>query len=195
MSSLEFYSKYKTSYRPIVNPVFSKGNWWRIALIAAVAILIGPLILYKNERTVTFSINQYLQLSEYFVIIVVPFVSFLIWANLRELTKRRRGYVLVGKFEVINKRSAFGFHFLHLTPGNNNQVRVKRVLFEKTNPGDFILIRRDAFGSIEEITRINNVSGRLAKIGGKRVYKSGDARSFHLNHEDDDHENEQKFDL
>jgi hypothetical protein len=172
MKHLEFYNKYKTSYPPIVNPLFYKGNWWRIILITLIASLVGPLILYKHQRPVSFSRDYYLRLIEYCFVTVVPFVAFLVWVNWRALTKRKRGYGWVGKFEVINKRSTFGFHFLDLAPGVNNQVKVKRGLFEKTYLGDFVLIRRDIFGVIEEISKINNVSGRLAKVRARRFPSS-----------------------
>jgi hypothetical protein len=168
MKQLEFYSKYKTSYPPTVNPLFSKGNWWRIALITVIAALIGPLIFYKHQTSVSFSLDYYIRLIEYFFVTVTPFVAFLIWANWRAATMRKRGYGWVGKFEVINKRSTFPFHYFLLAPGNNNQIRVSRTLFEKISLGDFILIRRDVFGVIEKISKINNVSGRLARVGPRR---------------------------
>jgi hypothetical protein len=177
MKRFEFYTKNKTNYPPIVNPIFSKKNWWRIIFISGIAILIGPLILYKHQRSIPFSFSHYLRLTEFFLIIIVPFIAFLIWTNWRELTKRSEGYNWVGKFEVINKRSTFAFHYFILDPGINNQLKVDKELFDKTRIGDFILIRRDIFGRIEKIDRINNFSNRLGKTGARGVQTSKQFRT------------------
>lgn len=164
MKHHEFYVKYKMNNPPITNSIFSKRNWWRIVLITVAAVLIEPLvIMYKHQRSVPFSLDYYLELAEYFLLIVVPFVAFLFWANWRESTKRRRGYGWVGKFEVIKKRSLFAFHYLFLAPGSKNKIKVNQHLFERTRVGDFVEIRRDALGGIEAVSRINNFSGRLAR--------------------------------
>ncbi len=176
MKHPEFYNRYKTNYPPMVSPLFSKRNWWRIGLITMVAILIGPLVMYKNQRSVPFSFDYYLRLTENFIMIIVPFVVFLFWINWRESIKRSRGYAWLGKFEVVNKRSTFVFCYFLLTPGDSNKLRVSRNLFEKTRVGDFILIRRDALGNIEEISKVNSFSNRIAKVGTshfpKRTSKS-----------------------
>lgn len=163
MKDFEFYSKYKTSYPPIVNPIFSKGNWWRIVLVTVVAVLIGPLMMYKHQKQVVFSFDYYFRLLGYSLLVFVPFISFLIVANRRALAKRSKGYGWVGKFEVINKHSSFGFHYLLLAPGNHHQIKVDGNLFEKISPGDFVRVRRDALGAIVDISKIKNLSGRLAK--------------------------------
>ena len=171
MKHLEFYSKYKTTYPPIVNPLFSKRNWWYVALIVIAAILIEPLLfMSKYHRSAPFSFSYYVELIGYFFLIAFPFIALLIWVNRRESTKRSRGYGWVGKFEVIKKSSLFLFRYLLLTPGNGNKIRVSRNLFDSTRVGDFILIRRDAFGSVEEISRTKNFSSRLAK----RLSKPGE---------------------
>ena len=167
MKHLEFYRKYKTSYTPILNPLFSKRNWWRISLISFAAMLVGPLILYKNQRSIPLSFGHYLLLMRYFLIIVLPLLSFLIWANWRESLKRTRGYKWIGKFEVINKQTSLAFRYLLLSPGNGNRIKVDRDLFERTRAGDFIVIRRDALGNIEEINKVNNFPKRLARSGTK----------------------------
>ena len=162
MKHPEFYVKYKTNYPPLVNPIFSKRNWWRIVLITVVAILIEPLVMYKNQRFIPISFEYYLQLIAYFIIIAVPFVTFLLWVNWRELIKRKKGYGWVGKFEVIGKRSSFLFCYLLLRPDSNHKLRVDRNFFQKTRIGDFIQVKRDVFENIEEISRIKNISNRLA---------------------------------
>jgi hypothetical protein len=125
----EFYIKYKTSNLPIANSIFSKKNSWRIILITVAAVLIEPLvIIYKHQRLGTFSFHYYVQLTEYFLLVVVPFVAFLFWVNWRELTKRKNGYGWVGKFEVISKRSLFVFHYLLLKPGVNNKVKLDQII-------------------------------------------------------------------
>jgi len=180
MKHQEYYSKYKTNYPPVENPIFSKRTWWHSALIIVAAVLIEPLILYKNQRSVPFSLHYYLQVTGYCLAIAVPFVALLLWLNWRESTKRRRGYVWLGKFEVVDKRASFLLHFLLLTPGSANKIRVDRGLFEKTRVGDFMLIRRDAMGKIEDIRRISNFSNRLAKTGLKqfRDRKHGRSKRF-----------------
>ena len=166
MKHHEFYTKYKTNYRPIINPVFSKRNWWQGALITCVAVLFGPLILYKYQRSISLSFDNYLQLIEYCVLLVVPFAAILFWVNWRESTKQKRGYVWLGKFEVIHKRSLLALCYLQLTPGNI-KIHVSRNLFEKISVGNFILIRRNSLGTIEEIKKIVNLSNSLSKAKGK----------------------------
>lgn len=170
MKQYEFYTKYKTHYRPIINPVFSKRNWWQGVLITVVAVLIGPLILYKYQRSISFSLTYYVQLIEYCVLMVVPFVAILFWVNWRESTKKKRGYVWVGKFEVIHKQSLLTVFYLQLNPGNI-KIRVSRSIFEKINVGNRILIRRNSLGRIEEIKRINKLSDRISRSHGKRPFK------------------------
>jgi hypothetical protein len=180
MKHLEFYIKYKTGYPPIVNTIFSKRNWWRIALITVLAILIEPLvIMYKHQRSVPISLDYYMELTAYFLFIVIPFVGLLFWLNRRERTKQKRGYGWVGKFEVIEKQSLVLIHYLLLAPGTKNKVKVNWNLFEKTRVGDFILIRRDALGGIDEIIKVNNFSSRLSKIGTRRSSKSTEPYSIH----------------
>ncbi len=174
MKNLEFYSKYKTSYPPLVSPFFSKENWWRIGLITLVAVLIEPLIMYKHQRSVPLSFDYYLRLVGYFVAIVVPFVLFLLWINWRESLKRSRGYGWVGKFEVIDKQSSFVFCYLLLSPGIKNTLKVNRAVFHKIRIGDVVQIRRDALGSLEEISRVNNFSSRVAKAATKRNSKTAE---------------------
>jgi hypothetical protein len=164
MKHLEFYNKYKTTYTPIVNPIFSKRNWWYIVVITVAAVLIEPLLfMSKYKRSVPFSFSYYVELIEYFFLIAIPFIALLIWINMRESTKRSRGYGWVGKFEVIKKKSLFLFRYLLLAPGNGNKIRVSRNLFDKTRVGDFILVRRDALGGVEEVSKTKNFSGRLAR--------------------------------
>ena len=67
----------------------------------------------------------------------------------------------MGKFEVINKKSWFVFHYLQLAPGNS-KLKVERDLFEKIRVGNIILIRRDALGKIEEVRKVKNLSNRVA---------------------------------
>lgn len=132
-------------------------------MITVAAVLIEPLvIMHKHQRSFPFSFNDYFELAVYFLLIVVPFVAFLFWVNWRETTKRRRGYGWVGKFEVIRKRSLFVFHYLLLSPGSNNKIKVNQQLFERTRVGDFVEVRRDVFGGIETVNRISNFSSRLA---------------------------------
>jgi hypothetical protein len=162
MKYQEFYVKYKTSNPQATISLFSKRNWWRIVLITIAAVLIEPLvIMHKHQRSFPFSLNDYLELAAYFLLIVVPFVAFLFWVNWRETTKRKRGYGWVGKFEVIKKRSLFVFHYLLLAPGSKNRIKVNQHLFNRTRVGDFVEIRRDLFGGVEAVNKINNFSSRL----------------------------------
>jgi hypothetical protein len=131
MKHPELYSKYKTNYPPLVNPLFSRRNWWRIGLITVLVVLIGPLIIYKHQRSVPFTFDYYLKLIGYFSIIVVPFVGFLFFVNWQESRKRSRGYGWVGKFEVIKKQSSFLFCYLLLAPGDSNKLMVNRACLRK----------------------------------------------------------------
>jgi len=172
MKHQEFYVKYKTNYEPLKNPLFTKRKWWRVIVIIVFAVLIGPLILYKHQRSHSFTFDYYLKLAKIFLVIIVPIMSFLLWANWRELAKRSKGYGWVGKFKIVGKRSAFAFRYFLLEPGNGNRLAVDRRLFNQVRLGDFILIRRDPFGKIEEINKVSNVSGRLSKGRHKRFPKS-----------------------
>jgi len=51
---------------------------------------------------------------------------------------------------------------LLLRPDSNHKLRVDRNFFQKTRIGDFIQVKRDVFENIEEISRIKNISNRLA---------------------------------
>ncbi len=165
MKHIEFYTKYKTNYPPLVSPLFSKRNWWRTVLVMIAAVLIGPLIIYKRQRAVHFTFDYYWELVEYFLFITIPFITFLIWTNWRESIKRERGYGWFGKFKVIQKRSSLGFHYLMLAPGDRNKIRVNGTLFEKINVGNFILIRRNSLGGVEDVSKVNNLHTRLNKTG------------------------------
>jgi hypothetical protein len=176
MKHHEFYIKYKINNPPILNSVFTKRNWWLIVLITVATVLIEPMaIMYRHKKPIPFSFSYYLQLTEYLAFFVIPFVAILFWANWRELTKRSRGYCWVGKFEVVAKRTSFGFHYLLLEPGSSNRVRVNQALFEKIRIGNLIQIRRDALGSIEEVSRVSSFSRRLARARAKKSLKSHDA--------------------
>jgi len=163
MKRYEYYSKYKVNYPPTINPVFYKKNYWQIVWQTLVAVLVEPLIMYKYQRSVAFSFNNYLRLMEYCFLIAVPFIAFFVWLNWRESVKRSRGYGWLGKFEVIKKKSWFVFHYLQLAPGDS-KLKVEGDLFEKIRVGNIILIRRDALGKIEEVRKVNNLSNRL--VGG-----------------------------
>lgn len=163
MRHQEHYKKYKVKYPTLVNPMFSRKNWWRIILITAAAVLVEPLLMYRHNRSIPFSTTYYLQTIKYLSIFVFPFCGFLFWVNWRELLKRERGYGWVGKFEVVAKGSSFPFRYLLLSPGDNNKLKVDRELFEKVREGDFILIRRDALGNLEEASKVKDISNRLAK--------------------------------
>ncbi|MBS1508376.1 MAG: hypothetical protein JSS79_17175 [Bacteroidetes bacterium] len=164
----EFYTKSKTNYPTLVNPIFSKRNWWQVVLITAFAVLVEPLVLYRQQRLNSFSLDYYLKIAEYFLIILVPFVAFLMWTNWRESVKRSKGYCWMGKFEVVTKETTLVGNYIILSP-SLDKMRVDRKLFEKIREGDFIQVRRDVFGQLEEIKRVNSFSSRLAKIRNRRV--------------------------
>ena len=136
MKHQKFYRKYKAKYPPIVNPIFSRENWWRIVLITIVAILVEPLLMYRHNRSIPFSVTYYLQTIKYLLLFVVPLGVFLFWANWRERIKRSRGYGWVGKFEIIAKGSSFPFCYILLSPGERNKLKVDRDLFEKVREGE-----------------------------------------------------------
>ncbi len=156
MKHQEFYKKYKMSYPPMISP-------WSIVLIMAVAAVVVPLFMYRNVRTLSFSLSEYLKQVEYFLFIGVPFGFFLFWVNWREAAKRKKRYCWMGKFEVTSKTSSLLFCYLSLVPGKENKLRVDRRLFNKTNIGDYIIIRRDAFGKVDEVKRVNDVLNRLTR--------------------------------
>jgi hypothetical protein len=103
------------------------------------------------------------------VVIIVPFVSFLLWTNWRESIVQKKGYGWVGKFEVIGKQSKFAFKFLLLSPGKRNRMKVSLDMFERTRVGEFILIYRDSLGRIEKVNKVKDLSSRLSRIESKRL--------------------------
>jgi hypothetical protein len=175
MKQLELYTKYKTNYIALVNPIFSKKNWWYVVLMAVLVVLIEPIIMYGRYRSFPLSIDKYLQVITYLSLLMVPFVTFLFWVNWRETVKQRRGYGWTGNFEVTSKQlSFFSFCFLFLEPGDNHKVKVDRKLFDKIRIGDFVQVRRDAFGSVEEVAKIKNFSNHIIKARTKRAALSKD---------------------
>jgi hypothetical protein len=163
MKNYEFYTKYKISNRLTINRIFYKRSWWQIIIPTVSAILIGPLIIYKYQRSVLFSLNYYFRLLEYCFLIITPFILAFLWLSWRELVKQSSGYGWVGTFEVLGKQSSFIFCYLLLKPGKS-KLKVERSFFEKARVGDLILIRRDALGSIEEIKKVHGFSRRLSKM-------------------------------
>jgi hypothetical protein len=163
MKHEEFYSKYKASGTPAVDLIFIKRNRWHIVLITIVVVLIGPLIMYRHYRGVPFSLDYYLRVIGYLLCIYVPLIAFLFWSSHQESIKRKRGYSWVGKFEVMAKQTSFVFCYFVLAPGSDHKIKVSRSLFDKIRVGDFIMIRRDALGKIEEVSRVNNLSARLSR--------------------------------
>lgn len=168
MKNEEFYVKNKIKYRPLINPVFDKRNRWQTVLITLAVALVEPLLMYKRLKVATFSLEYYLQLFEYCLLIIVPFVLFLFWLNRREELKLKRGYDWVGKFEVIRKQVALVFCYLHVRPGNS-KLRVERTLFDSVRTGDYIMIRRDALGGVEEIKKVNNFPSRLTRSSNREL--------------------------
>jgi hypothetical protein len=164
----EVYTKYKISYPALVNPIFSKKNWWQVVLITAFAVLVEPLVLYRQQRLVSFSLDYYLRIAQYFLMMVTPFVAFLIWTNWRESVKRSKGYCWIGKFEIVLKASSLVSNYVVVYPGED-RLRVDRKLFDKIREGDFILVRRDVFGKIEEVKKVSNLSTRMARLRSRRV--------------------------
>jgi hypothetical protein len=171
MKELEFYTKYKTTYTALVNPIFSKNNWGYVVLMAVVAVLIEPLIMYGRYRSFPFSFENYLQVITYLSFVMVPFVAFLFWVNWREAIKQSRGYGWMGTFEVTKKRLTFSRCYLFLAPGNNHKVKVDRKLFDKIRVGDFVEIRRDALGGLEAVDKVRNFSNHISKARNKRAGK------------------------
>jgi len=156
MKHQKFYRKFKTHYPPMMSP-------WNFVIITFIAALLEPFLIYKSFKHVPFSLNYYLNQIEYFSFIGVPLVVFLFWANWREAKKRSLGYCWVGKFEVIDKRATVGFYYLSLTPGVSNMLRVSRNLFKNIRVGDYVIVRRDSLGDVDEVRRINNFLGRVSR--------------------------------
>lgn len=174
MKDEQFYQKRKANYATLVDPIFSKKNWWRLILITVVAVFVEAFIMYGRQRAVPFSFHYYLRLIEYVAVLVIPFVGFLLWANGRELMKQSRGYVWVGKFEVIGKQRSITGNILILTPGEDHRIGVKRPIYNKVSVGDYVTVRRDALGRVEEVAKVDNFSSQLARVNGKRHLKRTD---------------------
>lgn len=139
---------------------------WIIVLIMAAAALVGPLFVYRNIRSLPFSLTDYLQQIHYFLYITVPLGCILFWVNWRESVKRKKRYYWVGKFEVVDKSAKFCSCYLNLSPGEGNKLKVDQSLYNKTHIGDYVIIRRDALGRIDEVRRVKDVVNRLTRVGG-----------------------------
>lgn len=163
MKHHEFYRRYKVSYPAIANPAFSKKNWWIVGILIVITVLIEPLVMYKRQRLAPFTMDYYVQQIEYFLCVFVPFFLFLVWSHRRESLNRKKGYRWVGKFQITRKRSSLLSHYLVLTPGEKNNLKVNFRLYDKVHVGDFILVRRDSLGRIYEISITNNLSKRLIR--------------------------------
>jgi hypothetical protein len=171
MKYQQFYQKRRANYTGTVDPIFSRRNWWRLLLITVVAVLLEGFIVYGLKRLSLFSVSYYLQLIQHIAIVIVPFVGFLLWTNGRELIKRSRGFVWVGKFEVVGKQEKLIGGMLLLTPGDHHALKVQRSVFNRISVGDYIQVRRDAFGKVVEILKIEKFSRKLARVNRKRRQK------------------------
>jgi hypothetical protein len=65
---------------------------------------------------------------------------------------------------VIGKQTSILSCYLNLSPGEGNSLKVDRSLFNKTQVGDFVLIRRDALGDIDEVRSVKDVVKRLTRV-------------------------------
>lgn len=168
MSSLEYYRKYKTHYPASQHP-FSREHWLRTVLILFAAVLIWPVFLYKYYRNIgPFTGTYYLTQVTYGLCSAFLISGFYFRNSWRETVKRSRNYCLVGKFEVISKRSSFVRCYLILVPGQKNEVRVARSLFNKVEVGDSVVIRRDALGHIEKIMKVKKFTTKLVRARAMR---------------------------
>lgn len=156
MKHQEFYRKYKTTYSTTVNQ-------WNIPVAIAVAALIEPFLMYRRSKQVAFSFHFYWQQLEYFTLFALPFGLFLIWVYWKESEKKALGYCWVGKFRVIDKKSSWLNCYLILAPNETHKLKVNRDLFNKTQIGDSVVVRRDALGGIDEVKRITNVLSRVSR--------------------------------
>jgi len=161
MKNHEFYRKYKTTYPPVSK--FSREDWWQLIVISLAAILVAPLIVYKNDHHNPFTQSYYLQQIKYFLLVGIPYAMYYFWTRWLQRVKRNRGYGWVGKFEVIRKRSSILFCYLVLAPGTANRLKVSRSLFDSIREGDFVMIYKDALGKIERVTRVKDFAARLSR--------------------------------
>jgi hypothetical protein len=156
MKHQEYYRKYKTTYPPSI-------HGWNIVWAIAVAALVEPLLVLSKVKRMDFSFHYYLEQLEYFMWFAIPAGLFLAHVYKKESMKRNKGYYWLGKFEVIGKQSSLLSDYLQLAPGRGHKLKVERSLFDKTKIGDFIVIRRDALGGLDEVRRVNNLLARVAK--------------------------------
>lgn len=155
MQHQELYRKYKTTYPPVINR-------WNIVWAILITALIEPFLMLRRNRQANLTGNFYWHQVEYFLLIAMPFVLILFWIYWREAIKRKRGYCWVGKFKVLDKQQSFFRCYLVLWPNQRHKLVVHRSLFNKTRVGDFIIVRRDALGQVEEFRHVYNVLARVA---------------------------------
>lgn len=161
MKNHEFYKKHKASALSVDK--LSREPWWQVILTVAATVLAEPLIVYKKYRSVPFTFDFYFHQIKYVLLIGVPIILYYLWTKWKSTIKRNRGYYLVGKFKVVEKRKRFTFCYLTLAPGNENKLKINRSLFAKIREGDFVIVRRDALGNIEQITHVKDFAARLTK--------------------------------
>lgn len=163
MRSLEHYRKYKTHYPASQHP-FSREHWLRTVIILFAAVLIWPLFLYKYYRNIVpFTSTYYLTQVTYGLCSAFLISGFYFRNSWRETVKRNRSYCLVGKFEVVSKRSSFVRCYLLLVPGQKNEIGVTRNLFNKVEVGDSVVVRRDALGVVEKVIKVKKFATKLVR--------------------------------
>lgn len=154
MKHQEHYRKYKANY-PVL--VYIPGVIWAIG----VAALVEPFIVLNKAKRAGFSLYDYFNQLQYFLLLILPIGLFLTYTYWKESVKRQRGFRWVGKFRVIDKKALPLKCYLFLYPGSDHKITVQRDTFSRVKIGDFIIIRRDSLGKIEKINHVNNWFGRL----------------------------------
>jgi hypothetical protein len=158
----EHYRKYKATYPPTLD-VFS------IIWTIVVAALVEPFLILSKVKPTNVSVHDYLEQLEYFALFAFPVGLLLAYVHWKESIKRHRGYCWIGKFQVKDKKLSRLSCYLTLTPGQEHRLKVDRNLFDKTKVGDFIIVRRDALGVIDEVKRVNNLLGGVDKAKSSSI--------------------------
>ena len=150
------YTRIKLREEDKFTSVINKNNWWKFFLVFGLLILIGPFFTsrYVSSDNYPKTKEQYWQKVILLSFILTITVLILIWILLiKPYMNSKKGYNLMGQFEVSKKTSLLGLKRLILTPGTNHSINVDGQFFKFISVGDKILVERRPLGDVIKVKR------------------------------------------
>lgn len=171
MKEIQHFQKYKFRTRSEMHLKHFRTNRRQMIVLTLLALLIGPVIVLKNHRGISPSLDNYIRLIGYCCFIALPLFGWILWLQWRESIKLTRGYVWLGKFKVVEKMQSWWNCYLVVDPGHT-KLCVDRDLFKKTNLGNTVIICRNSLGQLEYIRRLNHQPKHAARSSVSRFLRS-----------------------